>query len=69
MQRLHSAKYDMSKGNVCEHIMQIIDAATQLKSMKMGKEDDFLVYYILTSLPHEFEAFKITTTLRRRNGA
>jgi len=58
MQKLHNARYDLSKGSVREHIMQIIDAGTQLKKMKAGMDDDFLVHYVLASLPHEFEAFK-----------
>lgn len=60
MQRLDNTKYDMSKGNVREHIMQYIDVNAQLMNMKMGVEEAFLVHFIVTSLPSEFEAFKVS---------
>jgi len=37
--------------------------------MRIGMEDGFHFHYVLTSLPLEFEAFKINYPTMRRNEA
>lgn len=56
--RMITSKYDGSNG-VREHIMQMIDIAAKLKGMEMEISDNYLVHFIMTSLPLKFNAFKI----------
>ena len=68
MQKLHNARYDLSKGSVREHIMQIIDAGTQLKKMKAGMDDDLFITFwhlYLMNLRHS----SATIAPRRKSGA
>ena len=51
-------KYDGHSG-VCEHVMKMSDMASQLKGMDMAISEGFLVHFIMTSLPSQFDRFKI----------
>ncbi|XP_024043248.1 uncharacterized protein LOC112099945 [Citrus clementina] len=57
MQKLSSIKLDNTKG---EHIMEMRDIATQLKSLEIEMSESFLVYFILNSVPNEYVPFKIS---------
>lgn len=59
MKRLLHTSYKYSKG-VREHIMQIRDTATQLKTLKVEISNSFLVYFIFNSLPKKFITFKVS---------
>ncbi|EOY16980.1 Uncharacterized protein TCM_036066 [Theobroma cacao] len=59
MTKLSSMKLTNVRG-VCEHIMQMMDIATQLKSFKVEMFESFLVHFILNSLPHQYGVFKIS---------
>ena len=59
MKKLSSMKFDNSKG-VREHIMEMRDIASQLKSLKIEFSESFLVTFILNSLPNEYGPFKIS---------
>ena len=45
---------------VREHIMQMRDTVAQLKKVKVEISESFLVHYILNTLPHQYEPFKIS---------
>jgi hypothetical protein len=47
---------------VCEHIMQIRDNVAQLKKLEVEISKSFPVHYILNTLPHQYEPFKISYT-------
>ncbi|KAK3036536.1 hypothetical protein RJ639_030977 [Escallonia herrerae] len=51
-------KYSGSNG-VREHILRMNDMASQLKGLDMKISEGFLVHLIMTSLPAQFEPFKI----------
>ena len=65
--KMITTRYDGSRG-IREHIMTMADMAAKLKGMDMAIDDNFLVHFIMTSLPSEFDPFKISYTLRKRNG-
>ena len=44
---------------VRDHIMQMRDIATQLKTFEVEMSDSFLVHFILNTLPQQYEPFKI----------
>ncbi|WVZ64182.1 LOW QUALITY PROTEIN: hypothetical protein U9M48_013744, partial [Paspalum notatum var. saurae] len=46
-------------GSVREHIMMMVDIAAKLKGMEMEISDGYLVHFIMTSLPSQYNAFKI----------
>jgi len=46
-------------GSVREHIMMMVDIAAKLKGMEMEISDGYLVHFIMTSLPPQYNAFKI----------
>jgi len=56
--RMVSVKYD-GTGSVREHIMMMVDIAAKLKGMEMEISDGYLVHFIMTSLPPQYNAFKI----------
>ncbi|KAD7117391.1 hypothetical protein E3N88_04659 [Mikania micrantha] len=56
--KLVSTKHDGVSG-IREHIMMMNDMARKLKGLDMEISDDFLVHFIMTSLPTSYEAFKI----------
>nr|XP_043608606.1 uncharacterized protein LOC122580404 [Erigeron canadensis] len=58
MLKMLTLKYDGSSG-VREHIMKMSDMANKLKTLEMEVSDNFLVHFIMTSLPAQFDAFKI----------
>ena len=45
---------------VQEHIMQMRDIATQLKTLEVEMSDFLLVHYILNTLPQQYGPFKIS---------
>jgi gag-polypeptide of LTR copia-type len=51
-------KYNRTSG-VREHIMVMNDMAAKLKGMDMTISEGFLVHFIMTSLPVQFDPFKI----------
>ncbi|XP_059654794.1 uncharacterized protein LOC132301569 [Cornus florida] len=59
MTQLVTAKYDGLSG-VREHIMKMTDIACQLKNLDMEVSDSFLIHFIMTSLPAQFDIFKTT---------
>ncbi|EOY03584.1 Uncharacterized protein TCM_018693 [Theobroma cacao] len=59
MSKFTSMKLTGVKG-VCEHIMQMRDINAQLKSLKMEISYDFLVHFVLNSLPSQYNAFRIS---------
>jgi len=59
MKRLSSQTFDSSK-SVLEHIMEMRDIASQLKSLEVEISDSFLVHLILNSLPPQYGPFKIS---------
>jgi hypothetical protein len=58
MTKMMHAKYD-GHGNVCEHILKMIDMSNKLKDIEMPLPDPYVIHYILLSLPSIFENFKI----------
>nr|XP_043619694.1 uncharacterized protein LOC122591477 [Erigeron canadensis] len=58
MLKMLTLKYD-GKSGVREHIMKMSDMANKLKTLEMEVSDNFLVHFIMTSLPAQFDAFKI----------
>nr|XP_043626002.1 uncharacterized protein LOC122597477 [Erigeron canadensis] len=58
MLQMLTLKYDGSSG-VREHIMKMTDMANKLKSLEMEVSDNFLVHFIMTSLPARFDTFKV----------
>jgi len=59
MKKLSSMKFDSSK-SVREHIMEMWNSATKLKSLKVEISKSFLVHFILDSFPLEYGPFKIS---------
>jgi hypothetical protein len=59
MQKPSSKTFDRSR-SVREHVMEMRDMATQLKSLEVDISDFFLVHFILNSLPTEYTPFKIS---------
>jgi len=61
--KIVSTKYSGSTG-IREHIMMMVDMAEKLKTMNMTISDNFLVHFIMTSLPSpKFEVFKVNYNL------
>jgi hypothetical protein len=56
--RLVMEKYSFGSG-VREHILKMSNMSSKLKPMDMGLKDEFIVHLVMSSLPKEFEAFKI----------
>ncbi|KAK1415826.1 hypothetical protein QVD17_31614 [Tagetes erecta] len=56
--KMLTTKYDGVSG-VREHIMMMNDMSHKLKGLDMEISDGFLVHFIMTSLPAQFDAFKI----------
>ncbi|WVZ83632.1 hypothetical protein U9M48_030760 [Paspalum notatum var. saurae] len=56
--RMATVKYN-GAGSVREHIMMMVDIAAKLKGMEMEISEGYLVHFIMTSLPPQFNAFKI----------
>ena len=52
-------KFNGTKG-VREHIMEMRDIATQLKSLEIEMSESFLIHFILNSFPSEYGPFKIS---------
>nr|XP_043637900.1 subtilisin-like protease SBT4.3 [Erigeron canadensis] len=58
MLKMLTLKYDESSC-VREHIMKMSDMANKLKTLEMEVSNNFIVHFIMTSLPAQFDAFKI----------
>ncbi|XP_039829143.1 uncharacterized protein LOC120690526 [Panicum virgatum] len=56
--KLVASQYD-GKTGIRKHILNICDMANKLKEMQMKISDGFLVHFIMTSLPSQYNAFKI----------
>ncbi|KAK2975793.1 hypothetical protein RJ640_022318 [Escallonia rubra] len=56
--KMVTLKYSGSNG-VCEHILRMNDMASQLKGFDMEISEGFLVHFIMTSLPAQFDPLKI----------
>ncbi|GAV60176.1 UBN2_2 domain-containing protein, partial [Cephalotus follicularis] len=56
--KMFTTMYGGTSG-VREHIMMMNDMASRLKGMEMAISEGFLVHFIMTSLPVQFEPFKI----------
>ena len=59
MIKMITMKYD-GHSSVREHIMKMTDMASQLKGMDMTIFEGFLIHFITTSLPSQFDPFKIS---------
>ena len=59
MSKMCFMKFNGTKG-VREHIMEMRDITTQLKSLEIEMSESFLVHFILNSLPSKYEPFKIS---------
>ena len=64
MTKMCSMKFNGTKG-VREHIMEMRDIATQLKSLEIEMLESFLVHFILNSLPSEYGPFKISYNIHK----
>ena len=61
--KMVSTKYSGSTG-IREHITMMVDMAEKLKTMDMTISNNFLVHFIMTSLPSpKFEVFKVNYNL------
>jgi hypothetical protein len=58
MSKLMHAKYD-GRGNVCEHILKMIDMSNKLKDLECPFLESYVINYIMMSLPSCFGNFKI----------
>ena len=58
MAELTTMKYDGQKG-IQQHILNMTEKATKLKTLGMGMDESFLVQFVLNSLPSQFAPFKI----------
>ncbi|KAD6454718.1 hypothetical protein E3N88_09424 [Mikania micrantha] len=56
--KMLTTKYS-GPGGVRDHIMMMNDMANQLKTLDMEISEEFLVHFIMTSLPSQFDIFKI----------
>ncbi|WVZ83644.1 hypothetical protein U9M48_030772 [Paspalum notatum var. saurae] len=56
--RMATVKYN-GAGSVRAHIMMIVDIAAKLKGMEIEISEGYLVHFIMTSLPPQYNAFKI----------
>jgi hypothetical protein len=52
------AKYD-GRGNVCGHILKMIDMSNKLKELECPFPEPYVVHYIMMPLPSCFRNFKI----------
>ncbi|XP_070020435.1 uncharacterized protein [Nicotiana sylvestris] len=59
MKRLSSMTFYRSR-TVREHIMDMRDITSKLKSLEVDMSEPFLVHFILNSLPAEYGPFKIS---------
>ena len=59
MVKLSSMRLTGMKG-VREHIMQMRDIATRLKTLEVEMSDSFLMHYILNSLSHQYGPFRFS---------
>ena len=58
MGSLTTMKFDGSR-TMHEHIIEMTNVATRLKSLGMEVEQNFLVQFIINSLPSEYEPFQM----------
>ena len=58
MADLVTMKFDGSR-SMSAHVIEMINLAAKLKNLGLVMDDAFLVQFILTSLPPQYEPFKI----------
>ncbi|PKA50474.1 hypothetical protein AXF42_Ash013688 [Apostasia shenzhenica] len=58
MNKLSSMQY-LGSGSIHGYIMKMTGIASQLNEMKFTISDNFIVHFILNSLPTEYSAFKV----------
>jgi hypothetical protein len=56
--KLMQAKYN-GCGNVCKHVLKMIDMSNKLKDLECPLLEPYVVHYIMMSLPSYFHNFKI----------
>jgi len=58
MSTLTTMKFDGSR-TMHEHVIEMTNTAARLKSFGMAVDDNFLVQFILNSLPSEYDSFQM----------
>jgi hypothetical protein len=56
--KLMRAKYD-GRGNVCEHVLKMIDMSNKLKDLECPLPEPSVIHYIMISLPSCLRNFMI----------
>ena len=59
MSTLTTMKFDGSR-TMYEHVIEMTNIATRLKTLRMTMNENFLVQFILNSLPFEYDPFQIS---------
>ncbi|PHU08753.1 hypothetical protein BC332_20613 [Capsicum chinense] len=67
MKRLSNMTFIKSR-TVCENIMDMRDIVFKLESLEVDMSSQFVVYFILNSLPTEYDPFKISYNTHKDNG-
>ena len=65
MTKMVPMKFNDAKG-VREHIMEMRDIVSQLKSLETEMSESFLVHFILNSLPFEVGPFNISYNTHKK---
>lgn len=60
MAALTTMKFDGSR-SMHEHVVEMTNIAAKLESLEMNVDDNFLVQFIINSLPSEYGPFQINT--------
>jgi hypothetical protein len=58
IKRLVTKKYSLGSG-VREHILNMSNMSSKLKTVNMRLKDEFIIHLVMSSLPKEFETFEI----------
>jgi hypothetical protein len=58
MTKLTTMKFDGTRG-IQEHVLEMINLAAELKTLRMNVDEFFLVQFILNSLPSQYGPFQI----------
>ena len=59
LENLISIRYK-GNGNIREYIMEMSHLASKLRAHKLDLSEDFLVHFVLISLPTQFSQFKVS---------
>ncbi|GAV90730.1 UBN2_2 domain-containing protein [Cephalotus follicularis] len=65
IKKMLTTRYDRTSG-VRKHIMMMNDMASKLQGMEMAISEDFLIHFIMTSLPVQFGPFKINYNTQKK---